>query len=115
MVKLNFRPRKSFEKHLRYLGKLDPTIVDEVRAAIEILLEGEKLPEDFQDHDLERKLAGYSEFHVRDTPKGQQPTEINDIVIIYKIEFQDLVLVAVDIGSHVKMFGSANTKSKYRK
>lgn len=45
-----------------------------------------------------------AEFHLRDTPKGQQPTEINDIVVIYKVNNQDLVLVAVNIGSHKKLF-----------
>lgn len=114
MVRLNFRPRKTFERHLRYLGKLDPTIVDEVRAAIDILLEGEELPEDFGDHGLKRKLSNYHEFHVRDTPKGEKPTEINDVVVIYKIEFNDLVLVAVDVGSHTAMFSDSH-KTKYRK
>lgn len=36
MIRLNFRPRKTFEKHLRHLGRLDPTIVDEVRTVIDI-------------------------------------------------------------------------------
>lgn len=57
MVRLKFKPRKSFEKNLRYLGKLDPTIIDEVREAIEILLEGQKLPTDFKDHKLTRRLS----------------------------------------------------------
>ena len=114
MARLNFRPRKTFEKHLRRLGRLDPTIVDEVRAAIDILLEGEELPKDFKDHNLERRLSNYNEFHVRDTPKGEQPTEINDVVVIYKIEFNDLILVAVDVGSHTAMFGDSH-KRKYHK
>lgn len=115
MSKLSFRPRKSFEKHLRFLAKIDPSIVDEAKAAIEILLEGEKLPPFFHDHKLKRKLTGYNEFHLRDTPKGQQPSEINDVVIIYKIKHKELILVAVDIGSHIKMFGGTNQKRKYKK
>lgn len=114
MKRLQFRPRKSFIKHLSYLAKLDPIIVDEVRSAIEILLEGNELPADFRDHELKRRLAGYHEFHLRDTPRGTTPTEINDVVILYKIEDDDLVLVAVDIGSHIRMFGH-NSSKKYRK
>ncbi|MBP2057414.1 mRNA interferase YafQ [Lactobacillus colini] len=109
------KPRKSFTEHLRYLSKLDPTIVDEVKDAIDILLNGETLPDEFQDHDSVRKLSGYSKFHLRDTPKGERPPETNNVVIIYKIEFQDLILVAVDIGSHLKMFSHENQKKKYRK
>lgn len=99
-----YKPRKAFERSLTYLAQLDVTIVDEVKEAIFILLDGDTLPNDFHDHELEGNYTGYREFHLRDTPKGQQPTEINDIVIIYKIDNQDLVLVAVDIGSHKKLF-----------
>lgn len=53
---------------------------------------------------LEGNYTGYREFHLRDTPKGQQPTETNDIVVIYKVNNQDLVLVAVNLGSHKKLF-----------
>ncbi|NRN90427.1 hypothetical protein IMAU30156_01293 [Lactobacillus helveticus] len=53
---------------MRRLGKLDPTIIDDVRAAIEELLETGTLSEEYRDHPLKRRLAGYREFHVRDTP-----------------------------------------------
>lgn len=99
-----YRPRKSFERSLTYLAQLDPTIVDETKAAILILLAGDSLPNDFQDHGLEGSYTGYREFHLRDTSKGQQPNEINDILIIYKIDDQDLIFIAVNIGSHNKLF-----------
>lgn len=100
----HFRPRKSFERSLSDLGKLDSTIIDEVKDAILILLNGDQLPKEFHDHPLKGNLANYRDFHVRDTPKGKQPTETNDVVVIYRIEDQDLVLVAVDIGSHRMLF-----------
>ncbi|KRK96843.1 type II toxin-antitoxin system YafQ family toxin [Companilactobacillus futsaii] len=107
-----YRPRKSFERSLTHLAQLDSTIVDETRAAILILLAGDDLPNDFQDHKLEGNYTGYREFHLRDTSKGQQPTEINDILVIYKIDNQDLVLVTVDIGSHSKLFRGRYRKNK---
>ncbi|MFC0294552.1 type II toxin-antitoxin system mRNA interferase toxin, RelE/StbE family [Lactobacillus rodentium] len=61
------------------------------------------IKEDFHDHELIGNYAGYREFHLRDTPKGYHPSEINNILVIYKINNQDLVLVAVDIGSHKKV------------
>lgn len=109
-MKYQFKPRKVFERSLTYLGRLDPSIIDEVKDAIRILLNGDKLPGEFRDHALEGNLANYHDFHLRDTPKGQQPTETNDVVVIYKFEEQDLVLVAIDIGSHKKMFSNQNRK-----
>ena len=103
-MRYQYKPRKSFERNLAYLAQLDVTIIDEVKDAISILLDGDILPDDFHDHELEGNYTGYREFHLRDTPKGQQPTETNDIVVIYKVNNQDLVLVAVNIGSHKKLF-----------
>ena len=90
-MRYQYKPRKSFERNLAYLAQLDITIIDEVK-------------DDFHDHELEGNYISYREFHLRDTPKGQQPTETTDIVVIYKVNNQDLVLVAVNIGSHKKLF-----------
>lgn len=111
-MKYNFRPRATFERGLRYLGKLDPTIIDEVQEAIQILLNGDQLDDIYQDHELKRKYTGYREFHLRDTPKGKQPNDINDVLVVYKIKDQDLVLIAVDIGSHKKLFNGRYRKKK---
>ncbi len=105
-----FKPRKSFEHNLSKLAQLDFTIVDEAKDAINILLNGDPLPKEFNDHQLVGNLANYREFHLRDTPRGQHPTETNDVLVIYKIENQDLVLVAINIGSHSKLF-----QGRYRK
>lgn len=105
-----FRPRKSFERNLAHLAQLDQAIVDEAKDAINILLNGDTLPNEFNDHQLKGNLSNYREFHFRNTPKGQKPTETNDVLIIYKIEDQNLVLVAVNIGSHTKLF-----QERYRK
>ncbi|EDX42592.1 addiction module toxin, RelE/StbE family protein [Limosilactobacillus reuteri] len=91
----SFRPRKTFNADLARLGKLDPSIIDDIHEAIDILLNGDALPKEYRDHNLQRKYAGYREFHVRDTPKGAKPTKTNDVLVIYKIDHQDLVLVAV--------------------
>ncbi|MCH3922826.1 type II toxin-antitoxin system YafQ family toxin [Limosilactobacillus sp.] len=103
MAQYQFNPRKTFSNDLRLLSQIDPSIIDETRAAINILLDGDRLPKEYKDHGLKRKYAGYREFHLRDTPEKEQPTELNDVVVIYKIKEQDLVLVAVRIGSHNKL------------
>ena len=103
-MRYQYKPRKSFERNLAYLAQLDVTIIDEVRDATFILFVVQFIHDDFHDHELEGNYISYRKFHLRDTPKGQQPTEINDIVVIYKVNNQDLVLVAVNIGSHKKLF-----------
>lgn len=41
------------------------------------------LPDEYDDHPLKRRLAGYREFHVRDTPHGKHPNDINDVLVIW--------------------------------
>lgn len=112
MSRYAFRPRKTFNSDLSYLGKLDPSIIDDIREYIEILLNGDELPKEFNDHKLERKYTGYREFHVRDTPKKGTPSEINDVLVIYRKDDQDLILIAVRTGSHKKLFNSSYRKNK---
>ena len=107
-----FKPRKTFNQDLASLGQIDPTIIDDVRAAIAILLNGDSLPAEFRDHDLKRKYAGYREFYLRDTPLGTAPNAKNDVVVIYKVKDQDLVLIAIRIGSHNRLYRGAYHKSK---
>ena len=69
MKKLRFKPRATFNADLKRLASLDQSIIDEVRAAIDLLLEQQQLPPEFEDHELNRRMSGYNEFHLRDTPK----------------------------------------------
>ncbi|ABX27181.1 hypothetical protein lhv_2502 [Lactobacillus helveticus DPC 4571] len=115
MSKLVFRPRATFNADMRRLGKLDPTIIDDVRVAIEELLETGTLSEEYRDHPLKRRLADYREFHVRDTPKGEQPNDINDVLVIWYIEHNNLVVVGVRVGSHQRLFPGLNKSRKFRK
>ncbi len=108
----SFRPRKTFNNDLSHLGKLDSSIIDDIREAIDILLKGDQLPKEYKDHELQRKYSGYREFHVRDTPKGTRPSETNDVLVIYKIDHQDLVLVAVKAGTHNLLFRNSYHKNK---
>ena len=44
-MRYQYKPRKSFERNLAYLTQLDVTIIDEVKDAIFILLDGDILPD----------------------------------------------------------------------
>ena len=114
-MKLKFRPRATFNADLKRLGRLDPTIIDEVRAAIETLLETGALPAEYGDHPLKRRLAGYREFHVRDTLPCEQPSDTNDVLVIWYRERNEVVAVGVRVGSHARLFPGQNRSSRYRK
>jgi len=115
MAKLRFRPRATFNADLKRLGRLDPTIIDEVRAAIDQILETGQLPDEYNDHPLKRRWDGYREFHVRDTPHGERLSDINDVLVIWYIERNELVAVGVRVGSHNRLFPNQNSSKKYRK
>ena len=114
MSKLRFRPRATFNADLKRLARLDPTIIDDIRDAIDEILETGTLPKEYGDHPLKRRLAGYREFHVRNTPKGVQPSEVNDVLVIWYVERHDLVAVAVRAGSHERLFHDQNASRKLK-
>lgn len=77
MKKLRFKPRATFNADLKLLVSLDRNIIDEVRAAIDLLLKTHQLPPPkFDNHELTRRLTGYHEFHLSDTPPGNQPNDV---------------------------------------
>lgn len=110
MKQREFKARPSFIQDLKALLRKDDSLHDEVFSAIEILLEEGRLPAAHQDHPLERQWTGYREFHLRDNPNGTSPSDINDVLVIYKWDKNRLVAIGVRIGSHEKLFFG-----KYRK
>ncbi|WP_060459057.1 type II toxin-antitoxin system mRNA interferase toxin, RelE/StbE family [Lactobacillus acetotolerans] len=99
-----FKPRESFIRDIKYLSKIDRSIVFKINDAISILKCGEKLPSEFKDHSLNGLYEGYRELHIRDTPKDFTASESNDVIVIYKIRYSQLVLIGVHAGSHDKLF-----------
>lgn len=71
---------------LRTRGKLE-TIIDS-------LASGERLESKHKDHRLKGELNAYRECHI-----------IPDLLLIYKLEEKEDVLILVDIGSHFQLFG----------
>lgn len=110
MRRLSFKPRSNFVTELKELSRIDKQIVAELKSAVDILCSGLKLPREYKDHPLTGSYEGYQEFHLRDTPKGEKASLQNDVLVIYKIREQEMVLVGVHIGSHPKLF-----KGKFKK
>ncbi|MEK7219464.1 MAG: type II toxin-antitoxin system YafQ family toxin [Patescibacteria group bacterium] len=83
------RFQKSFKKVI-HSGKIRR---EEIEFVINILASGGKLTAKYQDHLLHGSFDGFHECHVK-----------GDILLIYYIKNQELVLVLFDIGSHSELF-----------
>lgn len=60
---------------------------------IDILAKGETLPEKYKNHPLKGNYKGYYDCHI-----------LPDLVLIYKIEKEKLVLLLLDIETHSNLF-----------
>lgn len=81
--------QKSFNKFIRS-GKIKRR---EIESVVDILASGSLLKSSYQDHALSGEYQGYRECHIR-----------GNILLLYKIEGQKLVLVLFDIGTHSELF-----------
>lgn len=89
-MKYKFDYTTRFKKAYR---KLSPKDRDDVDCVIQKLLHSEILEQKYRDHQLTGSLKGYRDCHVHP-----------DLVLIYKKEDEILVLTAVEVGSHSRLF-----------
>ncbi|KKQ35835.1 MAG: Addiction module toxin [Candidatus Nomurabacteria bacterium GW2011_GWB1_37_5] len=66
----------------------------EVETVVTMLASGIKLGAEYNDHALRGEYDGYRECHVR-----------GNLLLIYKIKDDVLILVVANIGSHSELFG----------
>jgi mRNA interferase YafQ len=81
--------RKAFKK----LSKSGKFPIDELETVLIQLRNREVLGEKYRDHELKGKFLGDRECHIR-----------FDLLLVYRIENNDLVLVLVDLGTHPALF-----------
>jgi mRNA interferase YafQ len=81
--------QKSFNKILSS-GKVKRI---EVETVVDILCKGSKLPEKYRNHKLHGEYIGYEECHIK-----------GDLVLVYKIEKDNLILILLNLGSHSDLF-----------
>ncbi len=60
---------------------------------VDLLSKGQPLPPQFRDHQLIGSMKNYRECHIK-----------SDILLVYQIFQNELVLLLVDIGSHSDLF-----------
>ncbi len=88
-VILSSRYRRSL-KRIRRHKDFSRIKLEEV---IDILACSEKLHQKYSDHELTGNLKGFRECHIQ-----------NDLLLVYQIIKDELVLVLVNIGSHSDLF-----------
>ena len=81
-----------FKQNLKKLQKsgFNMKILNDV---IDMLANGKILPEKYRNHPLKGKYKGYYDCHI-----------LPDLVLVYKIEKERLVLILFDIDTHSNLF-----------
>lgn len=92
--KFKTRAIKRFKKHAKLVKKRSKKDSEKLKNAIELLAKGENLPERFRDHELTGILKGSRECHV-----------LPDLLLIYRIFNDILILELIDTGTHSDLFG----------
>ena len=82
-----------YQKSLKKISKSGNLPIKEIENAISLLILGKTLPVKYKDHSLNGELSKYRECHIK-----------GDLLLIYKIEKENLILILVDIGSHSQLF-----------
>lgn len=92
--KYSLRQTNRFNKHLKLMAKRNKSSIRKIAETVDLLQRGEKLPEQFRDHELAGNLKGSRECHI-----------LPDLLLIYRIFNDILILELVDTGSHADLFG----------
>lgn len=92
--KYSLRQTNRFQKHLKLMAKRNKSSIRKIAETVDLLQRGEKLPERFRDHELAGNLKGNRECHI-----------LPDLLLIYRIFNDILILELVDTDSHADLFG----------
>ena len=90
---LLIRTTRQFRKSLKKLSRSGRFDQEEVGVVIDALARGEKLDASYSDHELSHEFSGNRECHIKP-----------DLLLIYKVENNNLVLVLINLGSHSDLF-----------
>ena len=85
---------KRFLKSLRTIAKSGAFNRSKISSLIDILSEGKKLASNFKDHNLKGDMRDCRECHIE-----------NDLLLLYKQDKEDKIIILIDIGSHSDIFG----------
>lgn len=93
--KYNLRVSNRYKKHIKQIAKRNIENVKKINDVVHILQKDETLEERFKDNPLVGNWIGHRECHV-----------LPDLLLIYKIVENVLILELVDTGTHSDLFGN---------
>lgn len=87
---------KEFKKSYQRLkhGGVNSSALKKLREVVDLLASGARLPINYRDHALRGNMKETRECHIQ-----------GDLLLIYTVEEDILVLTLLDIGSHSYLFG----------
>lgn len=91
LVRYSRKFSKSYSKLVK--GGLKESVQNNIKSTIKILASGHKLEVSYRDHKLTGEFEGYRECHIQ-----------GDLLLVYKVEDNLLILLLANIGSHSDLF-----------
>ncbi len=92
-MKYTLKSSSKFRKSMKRISKTRDYKHSEFLKVVDTLLEGKSLGPRYKNHKLSGLYDGCSECHIQ-----------NDVLLVYYYVEENLVLYAVDIGSHSDLF-----------
>lgn len=91
----SIKKTKTFKKSYKKLKKsgVKFSVIEDLKFVINTLASNNKLPKIYVDHELSGEYRGYRDCHIK-----------GDLILVYKIQKDILILVLADIGSHSELF-----------
>ena len=84
---------KSFKKDLKRHVKHNLDAINELKKVLNFLISGKKLDNKYKNHSLKGQFKNCFECHIKP-----------DVLLIYKIEKQELIILLLRVGSHSDLF-----------
>ncbi|HEY4516093.1 MAG TPA: type II toxin-antitoxin system YafQ family toxin [Candidatus Paceibacterota bacterium] len=85
---------KAYRKAIKKYSGSGNFNIEKVESVIKTIQKGEKLDKKYRNHDLTGKYRGIMECHIKP-----------DLLLLYKIEKENLILILLNLGSHSDLFG----------
>ena len=84
---------KKYKKSLKKIKGSRKYNISEIDSIIRILASGKNLNAKYKDHALNGTMKHFRECHIK-----------SDLLLIYQIKNNELILLLIDIGSHSQLF-----------
>ena len=84
---------KQYKRAIKKIVKSGKYKISEIEKIVYIIAAGEKLDIKYRDHALKGQLSHYRECHI-----------YSDLLLVYSLNNDELILLLVNIGSHSKLF-----------